>query len=209
MKNAITILKSVGAILENDHFVGNSGRHMAAYVNKDYLYPHTKETSDIGKLFAEKFKNKAIDVVVGPAVGGIILCQWTAYHLSKLRKKEILAVFTEKLPDENQIFKRGYDTYVKNKKVLVVEDTTTTGGSVRRTVDSVKAAGGMVVAVCVMVNRDPKIVNDKAVGAPFHSLATYKFDSWEPVDCPLCKKGIPVNTKIGHGKKFLQEQRKQ
>src|SRR3989344_8150877 len=161
MTDVISILKSVGAVLDNDHFVGNSGRHMAAYVNKDRLYPHTEKTSQVGQLFAEKFKDAEIDVVVGPAVGGIILCQWTAYHLSKLQNKEILAVFTEKLPDENQIFKRGYDTYVKNKKVLVVEDTTTTGGSVHRTVDSVKAAGGMVVAVCVMVNRDPKIVNDK------------------------------------------------
>ena len=208
MKNVIDILKSVGAVLENDHFVGNSGRHMAAYVNKDYLYPHTEETSQVGKLFAEKFKNTPIDVVVGPAVGGIILCQWTAYHLSKLKKKEVLAVFTEKLPDENQVFKRGYDMYVKNKNVLVVEDTTTTGGSVRRTVDSVKAAGGTVVAVCVMINRDPKIVDDKAVGAPFHSLAIYEFPSYESADCPLCKSGVPVNTKIGHGKKFLEEQKK-
>ena len=104
MIDVISILKKVGAILENDHFVGNSGRHMAAYVNKDRLYPHTEETSQVGLFFAEKFKDADIDVVVGPAFGGIILSQWTAYHLSKLKKKEVLGIYTEKLPDESQVF---------------------------------------------------------------------------------------------------------
>ena len=208
MTDVISILKGVGAILENDHFVGNSGRHMAAYVNKDRLYPHTEATSQVGRLFAEKFEDADIEVVVGPAVGGIILCQWTAYHLSKLKGKEVLAVFTEKLPDESQIFKRGYDAFVNGKKALIVEDVTTTGGSVKRVVDTVKAAGGDVVAVCVMVNRDPKLVTDETVGAPFHALAVYPVESYDPASCPICAKGVPVNTKIGHGKKFVEGQAK-
>src|SRR3989344_3778413 len=199
MTDVISILKGVGAILENDHFVGNSGRHMAAYVNKDRLYPHTEETSQVGLFFAEKFKDADIDVVVGPAFGGIILSQWTAYHLSKLKKKEVLGIYTEKLPDESQVFnpKRAYDMFVKDKKILIVEDVTTTGGSVKRVVDTVRTAGGTVVAVCVMVNRDPERVTDTAVGAPFHALAVYPVESYDPAACPLCKSGVPVNTKIG------------
>ncbi len=208
MKNVITILKSVGAILENDHFVGTSGRHMPAYVNKDMLLPHTRQTAQIGKLFAEKYKSKAIDFVVAPAVAGIPFSQWTAYYLTRLKGREVRSIFTEKTADNDQIFKRGYDTMIKGKNVLVVEDTVTTGGSVQRVVASVRKAGGTVVAACVMINRDPKLVNSQTMDVPFSQLAVYEIPSWEPADCPLCKTGVPVNTTIGHGKKFLEEQNK-
>src|SRR3989344_3387688 len=207
MKDVITILKGVGAIIENDHLVGTSGRHMPAYINKDELLPHTEQGSEIGKLFAQKFKNAKIDAVVAPAVGAVSLSQWTAYHLTKLKKKEILSLFTEKTADNDQIFKRGYDGIVKNKNILVVEDATTTGGSVQRVIASVRKTGGKVVAACVMINRDPKLVNSKTIGAPFFALGVFEIQSWEAKDCPLCKKGIPVNTKIGHGRKFLEEQK--
>lgn len=203
MKDIISILKNVGAVIANSHFVGTSGRHMPAYINKDALYPHTKETSNVGKLFANKFKNKNIEVVVAPAVAGIPLSQWVAYHLSNVSKKEVLGVFTEKTPEDDQILKRGYEAIIKNKRVLVVEDLTTTGGSVKKVIKSVKRAGGKVVAVCVMVNRDPKLVNSKSVGVPFSSLGVFKIPSYEEKDCPLCKNKIPINTMVGHGKKFL------
>lgn len=204
MRDVITILKSVGAIITDSHLVGTSGRHMPAYINKDSLLPHTKQVSEIGKLFADKFKNKNIEVVVSPAVAGIPFSQWTAHHLSKLYKREVLSVFTEKTPDNGQIFKRGYNAVVKNKRVLAIEDTTTTGGSVKKVVDSVKKAGGKVVAVCVMINRDSKLVNSKSVGAPFFALGVFKIPSYDEKDCPLCRKNVPINTTVGHGKKFIE-----
>ncbi len=212
MSDVISILKKVGAVLTNDHFVYTSGKHGSVYINKDAVYPHTKETSQIGKMFAEKFKNKDIDAVVAPAVGGTILSQWTAYHLSELKKKEVLSAYTEKdkgtlagASESEQIFRRGYDKIVVGKKVLVLEDLTTTGISVKKVVDSVRAIGGTVVAVCVMVNRDPEHVNAETIGAPFSSLGVLKAEAFEANVCPLCKKGVPINTKIGHGKKFLEE----
>lgn len=204
MRTVIDILKKVGAVLTDDHFVYTSGKHGSVYINKDAVYPYTKETSEIGKLFAQKYKTKSIDVVAAPALGGIILSQWTAYHLSKVQKKEVLGVYTEKTPEKNQIFTRGYDALVKGKKVLVIEDLTTTGGSVRKVVDSVKAAGGKVVGVCVMVNRDPKAVTSRVMGAPFSSLGVLKAEAYESRDCPLCKKGVPINTTVGHGKKYME-----
>jgi orotate phosphoribosyltransferase len=156
-------------------------------------------------LFAEKFKNKNIQVVVAPAVAGIPLSQWTAYHLSKISKKEVLSVFTEKTPDSDQIFKRGYDAVVKNKRVLVVEDVTTTGGSVKKVISSVEKAGGKVVAAAVMINRDPKLVNSKSIGKPFSALGVFKVPSYEEKDCPLCEAQVPINTMLGHGKKFLEK----
>lgn len=204
MKDVVKLLKSINAIITNDHFVYTSGKHGSVYVRKDMLYPYTKKTSQVCKLIAEKFKDRDIDVVVGPSIGGIILSQWTAYHLSRLKKKEILGIFTEKDDQSNQVFKRDYDKLVKGKKVLIVEDLTTTGGSVKKVVVSVKKAGGKVIGVCVMINRDPKNVTSKTIEAPLSSLGIFKAESFEADKCPPCEKNIPINTIVGHGKKYLQ-----
>lgn len=208
MDEALEILRKTNAVLMDDHFVGTSGKHLSLYINKDALYPHTTETSRMGELFAEKNKDFDIDVVVGPALGGIILSTWTAYHLSRLKKKEVLGIYTEKDAEKNQVFTRGYDKLVKGKKVLVIEDLTTTGGSVKKVVDSVRGVGGEVLQVCVMVNRDPNAVNADSIGAPFSSLAVLKAESWDEADCPLCKQNIPINTTVGHGKKYLDQKKK-
>ena len=92
------------------------------------------------------------------------------------------------------VFTRGYDKLVKGKNILVIEDLTTTGGSVRKVVDAVKAVGGNVVGVCVMVNRDPVNVTAEVVGAPFSALGVLKASAVEAADCELCKKNIPINT---------------
>lgn len=201
---ALELLKQTGAILPDDHFVGTSGRHFDTYINKDALYPHTEATSEMGKLFAEKNKELDIDVVAAPAMGGIILSTWTAHHLTQLKEKEILGIYTEKDAEKNQVFTRGYDAYVKGKNVLIVEDLTTTGGSVKKVVNTVQEAGGNVVQVCVMVNKDPENVTSEMMGVPFSSLAELKVDTYEAQDCPLCKNNVPINTTVGHGKKFLE-----
>src|SRR3989339_1124391 len=113
----IDILKKVGAFMTEGHFVGTSGIHINTYINKDALYTHPKETSRVCELMAEKVKGINIDVVVGPAMGGIILSQWTAYHLSNIKKKEILAVYTEKNKEGAQTFTRGYDKIVSGKNI--------------------------------------------------------------------------------------------
>jgi orotate phosphoribosyltransferase len=207
MNEALELLKQTQAVLTDDHFVGTSGRHMATYINKDALYPHTDAVSKMGELFAQKNKDLDIEIVAAPALGGIILSTWTAYHLSKMKGKEILGIYTEKTPDKNQIFTRGYDQLVTGKNVLVIEDLTTTGGSVKKVVDSVRTIGGNVVGVSVMVNKNPEEVTSELVGAPLTWLAELRTETYDATDCPLCKEGIPVNTNVGHGKKFLEEQK--
>jgi orotate phosphoribosyltransferase len=203
MENVIDILKKVGAIITDSHFVGTSGRHMPTYINKDALFPYPEEASKVGLLFAQKYQDVDIDVVVAPAMGGVILSHVVAYHLSLLKKKVIHGVYTEKTSDGDQIFKRGFDHFVKGKKVLVIEDLTTTGGSVKKVVDQVRAVGGEVVEVCVMVNRDKELANSESIGAPFSWLAYFAVESYPEEDCPLCEKGVPINTTVGHGKEFL------
>jgi len=200
----IEMLKKSGGVIIDSHIVYTSGKHGSVYINKDALYPHTEFTSRVGELFAQSHKDIEIDVVAAPALGGIILETWTAYHLSKLKGKEVLGIYTEKDDEKNQIFTRGYDKLVKDKNVLVVEDLTTTGGSVLKVVNTVKNAGGNVVAVSVMVNRAPEIVNSDMMGVPFSSLAVLKAEAWDEADCKLCKTGVPINTTVGHGKKYLE-----
>jgi orotate phosphoribosyltransferase len=153
-------------------------------------------------MMAEKWKDKGVDVVVGPALGGIILSTWTAYHLTQMEGREVLGVYTDKDENKNQIFTRGYGDLIPGKNILVVEDITNTGGSAKKVVDTVKAAGGNVVGVCVMVNRDPSITNE-TVGAPFEALATFPAEAWDEAELPERIKARPVNTNVGHGKKYM------
>ncbi len=214
-QKTLQILEKTGSIIINDHFVYTSGKHGSVYVRKDKLYPNTLLTSKVCELIAKQAKDWGIEVVVGPSIGGIILSQWTAYHLSKITKQEVLSVFTEKNYDDTesfdrqQMFKRGYDALVKGKKVLIVEDLTTTGMSVKKVVDRVKEAKGKVVAVFVLLNRNPKEVNEKLMNAQFHSLSVFKADAWSGKDCPLCKQNIPINITVGHGKEFLTRKKLQ
>jgi orotate phosphoribosyltransferase len=209
MKNkTLELLKKSHAIFTDDHFVYTSGKHGRVYVNKDALYPHTEYVSHIGKIIAKKYKDSQIDVVVGPALGGIILSQWTANHLSKLLKKEILGIYTEKMPDRNQIFTRGYGALIANKNVLIVEDIVTTGGSIEKVINSIQEGGGNVIASCAMVNKDPKHVGSKIMGIPFDFLAMVDIDVFDAANCPMCQENIPVNITLGHGRKFLEEKEK-
>ncbi|MFA6274524.1 MAG: phosphoribosyltransferase family protein, partial [Candidatus Paceibacterota bacterium] len=177
--------------------------HFDTYINKDFLYPHTKETSEMCKLFSEKYKDANIEIVVGPALGGIILSQWTANHLSEICGREVLGIYTEKSIDGGQMFTRGYDKFIKDKRVLVVEDIITTGGSILKTIQAVKNACGNVVSACAMVNKN-KDLDKNIFGVPFDTLAELFVETYNADSCPLCEKKIIINTNVGHGKKYLE-----
>lgn len=214
-KQVIHILRAVDAIMTDNHFVYTSGKHGSVFVRKDRLYPHSQLTAKVCKMIAQDVQNLLIDVVVGPSLCGIVLSQWVSYHLSKIVGKEIMSVFTEKPSDPKelfntpQVFKRGYELLVQGKNVLVVEDVTTTGASVKKVVDLVRAAGGNIVMVYVIVNRNPDGVHEEMMGSPFRSLAVVKADAYDEKDCPLCKKNIPVNTEVGHGKEYMAKKTQQ
>jgi len=203
----LEIFKKTGGYITGSHIVYTSGKHGEAYLNKDAIYPHTNEISQVCFEIAKRYKEKEIEVVAAPALGGIILSQWTAYHLSKMTGKEVLGIYTEKTPDKNQVFTRGYGKLVYGKKVLVVEDITTTGGSVIKVISSIKKAGGIVIGVCVLANRDPENINSNTIGVPFQSITEIKLNAWEEKECPLCKKGIPINTQVGKGKEYLSNKK--
>jgi orotate phosphoribosyltransferase len=196
------ILAQANAVLTNGHFVYVSAKHGDKYINKDAIYPHTNLVRQLAKMWAEDFKDSGVEVVVGPAMGGIILSHDTASELSKILKKDIPGVYAEKDGEGGFSFTRGYDSFVKGKKVLVVEDILTTGGSVKKVIELTKEAGGKVVGLGAIANRGN--VKAKDVGVKkLDALITLEFNAMEAKDCTLCKSGIPVNTNVGKGKLFL------
>ncbi len=214
-KDVVAIMESVGAIMRDDHFVLTSGKHSSVYINKDALYPHVQQTAQIGKLMAETCAHLKIDTVVAPALGGIILSQWVGYYLSKLessqkrkKKRQVHSVFAEKDGEGGFIFTRGYDQFITGRDVLVLEDLTSTGGSVKKVVGAVREYRGNVSGVCVMVNRNPQEVSSKMFDAPFFSLGELPSKAYDEKDLPEEIKKRPVNTAVGHGKEYLAKKRK-
>ena len=204
--DALKMLQGLGVIRRYGHYVYASGKHGSAYLNKDALYPHTVETAELCGAIAEKFAKAGVQAVVGPAVGGVILSQWTANHLYYMTFKEVLSCYAEKTADGGMALSRGYDKLVAGKRVLIVEDVLTTGGSARKVVDAVRAAGGDVVAVAAICNRGG-VKSDGVGGVPLLALLDFDLPTWDAEECHLCKGGVEVDTEFGHGKKFIESKK--
>lgn len=199
------MLRRSGAWLSGDHFVFTNGNHSDNYVNKDALYPHPQYASDLGLAMASVAQAWDPDVVVSPAIGGIVLVQWTAYHLTQLLGREVLAVYAEKAPAPAMFaFTRGYDRLVTGKRVVALEDNLTTGRSVRKVVDLVRHTDGDVIGVVAMLNRGGVTTADVGNPPHFEALVNAQLQSWPAESCPLCAQGVPINTNIGKGKLYLQ-----
>ena len=210
-KTAEEILREVGAIITDSHIVYTSGRHGRDYVNKDAVYPHTAIISDLCRNIAAHFVGYEPEVVVAPAIGGVILSQWVAHHLSHqlsaVVSHDILAVYAEKADDGSFVIKRGYDKLVKGKRVLVVEDILNTGGSVRKVVEAVRLIGGDVIGLGALCNRGGVTPKDVGDVPRLITLANVSMDSWAEGECPMCAGHIPINTDVGKGREFLARQK--
>jgi len=173
----INIFKETGAILEG-HFLLSSGRHSNRYMQcaKVLMYPDKAEK--VVKEVVEKIKHLDIDVVVGPAMGGIIV----AYEIGRQLNKR--AIFTER-EDGIMKLRRGFEIK-KGERVLIAEDVVTTGKSSLEVAEVVKECGGEVVGIACLVDRT---VGD--VGYPVYSALKIELETFEPDNCPLCKEGIP------------------
>jgi orotate phosphoribosyltransferase len=185
------------------HFAYTSGKHGGNYLNKDALYTDTVETSKLCRAMAERFKDANVEAVIGPAIGAAILAQWVAYHLTDITGHAVSAAYADKDGQGGFVLKRGYDALVKGKKTLIVEDLTTTGGSVKKVVEAVRSVGAAVVGVVVLANRGAVTKEDVGNPPAFEALVDLQLEAWEPADCELCKKRIPVNTDVGHGRDFV------
>ncbi len=179
-QEAIEIFTKANALLTG-HFRLTSGRHSGQYMQCAQVLQYPQYAARLCEALAEKFAGTKIDVVVGPALGGIIV----AYEVG--RALGVKTFFTER-EQRTMSLRRGF-TINPGDKVLVVEDVVTTGGSVKEVIDVVREKGGEVVGVGVLVDRSNGKVD---FGVKTESILQMEIESYDPEDCPLCKQGLPL-----------------
>lgn len=184
-EEAIAIFDRSGALMEG-HFKLTSGRHSNQYMQCAQVLKYPGYTEQLARDIVASFRDSGAELVIGPAMGGIIV----AYEVA--RQLELPAIFTER-QDGKMTLRRNF-SIEPGQKVLVVEDVVTTGGSVFEVIDVVKEKGGEVVGVGVLVDRSGGKV-DFAV--PMHAVLSMQIESWEAEDCPLCKAGAGEAVKPG------------
>jgi orotate phosphoribosyltransferase len=201
-QNVLSVLENHHAIITNSHIVYTSGKHGSTYINKDAVYLDPVAVSSLCEAIAEHFADAGVQVVAGPAIGGVILSQWVAYHL-RSRQLQAIAVYAEKTDAGTFVFRRGYDKIIGGKGILVVDDILTTGGSAKEVTIAARQCGGNVVGVAALCNRGS--VTKEGVGNPpeFFTLANLVLEAWDEASCPLCANKMPINTNVGKGRDFL------
>lgn len=174
------IFKETGALLEG-HFLLTSGRHSNVYFQCAKVLQYPQYTEAVCRKITDYFKDFEIDTVIAPAIGGIVVGQEVARQLNKR------SIFAER-EDKALTLRRGF-SIEEGERVLVCEDVVTTGGSVFEVIDIVKQNKGHVVGVGFIVDRS----NGK-VDFGFKQVSAMKMnaESYDPADCPLCKKNIPA-----------------
>jgi len=180
-EDVINLFRTTGALLEG-HFAYASGRHGRQFLQAARVLQYPDHTERLCKAMAERFADDSIELVCGPATGGIILAYETARHLG------CRSVFTEKEKDETMAVKRGFRV-APGTRVLVVEDIITTGGSVKKTITHLRERGAEIVGVSVLIDRS---AGEAAFDTRFEPLATLDMESWAPDGCVLCKERQPV-----------------
>ena len=173
----IDILKEVGALLEG-HFLLSSGRHSDRYCQCAKLMQYPDKAEKVLSVVTEQLKDVEFDIVLGPAMGGIVV----AYELGRQLGKP--AIFTERV-DGVMSLRRGFEI-LPGQKVLITEDVVTTGKSSMETAEVIKSFGGEVVGIACVVDRRS---ND--IELPVYSAIQLDIKSYDMEECPLCKENIP------------------
>ena len=174
--------EQAGAI-QKGHFKLTSGVHSDTYIQCAQVMQYPEFMHNLCSELGKKFRGEDVDVIVGPAVGAIIM----AHVMARVLGPWVRAIFTER-ENGRMTLRRSFEIK-KGEKVLVVEDVTTTGNSVKEVINIVKERGGKVIGVGVLIDRSGGKVD---FGVKMKSLLTLEIKSYQPEDCPLCKKGIPI-----------------
>lgn len=172
--------RRVGALLDG-HFRLTSGLHSPGYLQCALVLQHPAEAEACGAAIAQRVRSLAPDVVLSPALGGIVIGQEVGRALG------VRALFAER-QDGQLMLRRGF-TLSESDRVLVVEDVLTTGGSTKETMDVAKAAGAQVVGAVSIVDRSGGTAR---FDVPFNALLEIVLPTYEPDKCPLCSQGLPV-----------------
>jgi orotate phosphoribosyltransferase len=169
-----------GALLEG-HFRLTSGLHSPGYMQCALVLQHPAQAEACGAEIADRVRALGAQVVLSPALGGIVIGQEVGRALG------VRAIFAER-QDGNLMLRRGF-SLAQDERVLVVEDVVTTGKSTRETIDVARDAGAVVVGAASIIDRSGGQQN---LDVPYHSLATVALPTYQPDACPMCAAGQPV-----------------
>lgn len=177
-QEALDLLHQSGAVM-NGHFLLTSGRHSGVYVEKFRLLEHPDMTAQFAEAIAEHFQEAAVDLVVGPLTGGVLI----AHEVGKRLGKPI--AFPERQRDR-MVWRRGFKLH-DGQKVLIIEDVITTGKTINEVIAAVRGTGADVVGIGCMVCRGKIDLEPQ----PF-AVVTMNLSSFSLERCPLCKQGVPL-----------------
>jgi|SRR5687767_3362507 orotate phosphoribosyltransferase len=176
----LDVFRRLGALHEG-HFRLTSGLHSPGYLQCALVLQYPREAEGLGAALAEQTSALRADVVLSPALGGIVIGQEVGRALG------VRAIFAER-QEGSLSLRRGF-SLLPADRVLVVEDVVTTGGSTRETIDVARVAGATVVGAASIIDRSG---GNQGLDVPYHSLATVVFPTYQPEACPLCAAGKPI-----------------
>jgi orotate phosphoribosyltransferase len=182
-EDVLSEFRNCDALLEG-HFELSSGRRSAHYLQCARVLMNPERAGRLAVALAQRIPREirsAIDVVVSPAMGGLII----GHEMGRALQTD--ALFLER-PDGEFHLRRGF-ALEKGAKVLMVEDVVTTGLSSREAIAAVAREGGEVIAEAALVDRSAGEVD---VGVPFISLIGLNFPSYQPDEVPAELAAIPV-----------------
>jgi len=176
----LRIFKQTDALLDG-HFQLTSGLHSPQYFQCAKVLQYPGHMEALCGMIAGHFRETQIDVVISPAIGGIVVGQEVGRQLG------VRTIFAERKDGLLQL-RRGF-AISRNERILVCEDVTTTGGSAQEVIEIAETNEGNVAGVGTIVDRSGgKIEFKNFFAAMAMDVLTYK-----PEECPLCQKGIPVD----------------
>lgn len=178
--------EDAGALLSG-HFVLSSGRHSGRYLQSALVLMHPERAATLAGALAARVNAAEVDMVVSPALGGLIIGHEVARALGKP------FIFTER-KEGAMCMRRGFSV-PEGARVLVVEDVITTGGSVRECIEVVREHGGAPFRVMALVDRAPDA--EGRFDIPHETLVHLNVPSYAPDDCPLCREGTLPAVKPG------------
>ena len=173
----IKTFKDCNALLEG-HFILSSGLHSNKYLQCAKVLQYPDIASIIGEEIAENFATTQVDLIVGPAMGGVIIAQEVGRALS------VRTIFSERENGEMTL-RRGFEVQ-PGEKAIVVEDVITTGGSAKEVVEMLKSRGVEVIGVASIIDRSGGAAD---FDVPFFSLAKIDVETYKPEECPMCASG--------------------
>jgi orotate phosphoribosyltransferase len=179
-EEVLTIFKQTGALLDG-HFRLTSGLHSPQYFQCALVLQDPVQAQKLCWEIASQYMTENIDVVIAPAVGGIVVAQEVARLISAR------AIFAER-ENGKMTLRRGF-SIKPDENVLVVEDVVTTGGSIKEVIELVQLMGADLKGVGFLVDR-----NQGKVDFPVRKYSVLEMEviTYEPNNCPICKQNIPV-----------------